>query len=82
MAAEHQRAITDFILKNFPKVEMRPLQASELLDAVKRDKKASVGSVTLAMLREPGRLERIPTPLDDQLRADLEDYLDHHDIFH
>ncbi len=82
LAAEHQRAITDFILKNFPKVEMRPLQASELLDAVKRDKKASVGSVTLAMLREPGRLERIPTPLDDQLRADLEDYLDHHDIFH
>lgn len=81
LAPRHRRVITDFIQKHLPGIEFRPLRADELLDGVKRDKKASVGTVTLAVLREPGRLERMPTPMDDRLRADLEDYLDHQDVF-
>lgn len=52
-----------------------------LMAAVRRDKKAAAGSVTLAVMREPGRLERVPTPLDDRLAADLAAYLERHDVF-
>lgn len=52
-----------------------------LMAGVRRDKKSAAGSVTLALMREPGRLERVPTPIDDRLAADLTAYLDGHDVF-
>lgn len=79
-APEHHR-IRTFIHTHLAIPHPRPIAADALLTAVRRDKKAAQGWVTLAILREPGRLERIPTAIDHQLEEDLQDYLDHHDVF-
>jgi 3-dehydroquinate synthase len=70
----------DFVVTHL-KVRHPPVEADRLLEAVGRDKKAHAGSVTLAVLREVGRLERLPRALDAELRAALVHYLASDDRF-
>ena len=81
LQAQHRSLISDFIREHFPSISLPPLKATELLEAVKRDKKATAGDITLAILREPGRLDRIKIPIDERLQADLQDYLNNHNVF-
>lgn len=57
------------------------LDVEALMKAVRRDKKAAAGSITLAIMAEPGRLTRHTVPLDAALTADLQAYLAEADVF-
>ena len=78
---QHRRVISDFIRQHFFDTSLPPLQAPDLLEGVRRDKKAAAGDITLAILREPGRLERIKISIDARLQTDLQDYLNGHNVF-
>ncbi len=80
LSPDHCRAISGFVREYLAPESTEGLHADALLEGVKRDKKASSGSITLAILREPGRAERVATAIDERLKADLEDYLTHHNV--
>lgn len=73
--------ITKFIRDCLPAVKLPPLQANNLLEGLKRDKKASGGNISLVFLRAFGHLERIAVPLDERLKSEIEDYLCHRNVF-
>lgn len=74
-------SIHGLIRKHFHARLASGCSAHELLEGMKRDKKASSGSVSLILLRHPGRLEIVPTLLDGRLEAEVQDYLDGWNVF-
>jgi len=55
--------------------------AASLLAAMRRDKKAAGGGVTLVLLEDFGRLQLVPTKIDSSLEAVMAEYLARYDIF-
>lgn len=65
------RFVADHLIAELP----CSVSAEALIEGVKRDKKAAAGAVTLAVLREPGRLERLSVPIDAALQREVEAFL-------
>lgn len=78
LAADEARRVRDFVARHLPVVLPRPVEAAELLEGVRRDKKAAAGQVTLAVMRAPGKLERLPVAIDAQLERDVAAFLSQH----
>jgi len=64
-----------FIQKYFAHCLNRPVSATELIDASKRDKKVADGKVNLILLRTAGELKIVPTAYDAQLHQEVERHL-------
>lgn len=73
--------IHEFIARHFPFRLSRPVSASELITAARRDKKAAAGSVNLILLAGPGSLRIVSVPFDAELEGQIARYLEHYDAF-
>jgi 3-dehydroquinate synthase len=59
----------------------RRVQASELIEVLKSDKKVSKGKMHFAILNAQRALEILPVEIDDKLQSEVAEYLDHDSIF-
>ena len=50
--------------------------ADQFVTAVRRDKKAAGGAISMALLHAPGDIRIVPIPIDAQLIADIQAHLD------
>jgi 3-dehydroquinate synthase len=67
-------ANTDYAIPNLP-------SARELVEVLKRDKKVRMGTMYFAVLHDEGDLRIVPKPLDENLVAEVSEYLDGDPLF-
>lgn len=77
----HYRIIHDFIAKHFHQKVKASYSAEALIQGMKRDKKAAAGNVSLILLRKPGEVEIVTTPLDEKLQNFIQEYLHRENVF-
>lgn len=73
--------IHDFLRGHFAFAPNCDYDAASLINAMRRDKKAAAGRVTLILPAAVGDVRLHPTTLDSELEGLLESYVDHEDIF-
>src|SRR5947209_3236564 len=80
------RAVYDevhaFVAERFAFRSAGAYDAASLISAMRRDKKASAGSVALILAHALGDVRVVPAPLDAQLEADVARYLGAEDVFY
>jgi 3-dehydroquinate synthase len=74
-------SINEFIKEHFPFRLSRPLDARELIQFAKRDKKVADGQINLVVMEEPGRLKIVKTPFDEALLEWVTEYIAGPDAF-
>jgi 3-dehydroquinate synthase len=74
--------IRDFIKENFPlDILPRKIAASELIEALKTDKKVTSGKINFAVLSSDRSLTVLPKSIDEELEVLVEKYLNDECIF-
>jgi 3-dehydroquinate synthase len=71
----------EFLHRAFHMHVTRPYTALELVNAMRRDKKAVAGEVALILPHRIGELAIVPTPIDATLTGFIADYLATQDLF-
>ncbi len=72
---EPYEEIHRFVLEFFPFKLSRKLEARELIDFSKRDKKVAEGGINLVLLEAQGKLKIVKTAFDDSLLELVSDYI-------
>jgi 3-dehydroquinate synthase len=75
-----ERRIHALISKHFSFRARHRYDASKLIAAMRRDKKAASGRVQLILPRGLGRLAIVPTAIDEELRSRVATYIERNDI--
>ncbi len=70
-----------FIKEHFAFRLSRTLDAQELIRGAKRDKKVTDGQINLVLLEQPGRLQIVKTPFDQELFNMVNDFIAGPDAF-
>ncbi|MBM3856395.1 MAG: iron-containing alcohol dehydrogenase [Verrucomicrobia bacterium] len=81
LSEECYRMIHDFIKVHFQSDLSQSCSAAELINGMKKDKKATGGNVALILLKQPGHVDIVPTPLDRELESVVQDYFNLENIF-
>ena len=71
-----------FITEHFAFPLSRALDAQELIRGAKRDKKVADGQINLVLLEQPGRLQIVKTPFDQELLNMVSDFIAEPHAFH
>jgi 3-dehydroquinate synthase len=72
--------IHEFAARYFSRDLSRPVTATELIQATRRDKKVADGKINLALLERPGTLKIVPTTYDAALETAVSEYLNGYSI--
>lgn len=76
----HFEEVHEFIARHFAWHVSRPIDADELIDATRRDKKNRNGLLTLIIPKEIGTLAIIQRPYDQELYDLVTEYLAKYDV--
>ena len=77
----HYRMIHEFIAKYFHSELSGSYSVVDLINAMKRDKKAVSGNVNLILLKQPGAPKIVMTPFDTELEIIMRNYVNSENIF-
>jgi len=77
----HYRMIHDFIAKYFHSELPCSFSVVDLINGMKRDKKAVSGNINLILLRQPGDPRIVMTPFDTELEIIMRNYVNSENIF-
>lgn len=81
LSETHYNMIHDFIAKYFHQKFEASYSVESLMQGMKRDKKAASGNVALILLKKPGEINIVITPLDGELQSFIQDYLHLENVF-
>jgi len=73
--------IHEFVRKHLSFRLSAKIDSKILIEGAKRDKKASDGQVSLALLERPGALKIVKTPFDQKLDRLIAEYIDKYNVF-
>lgn len=73
--------IHDFIHRHFAVGVKAPYDAAQIVNGMRRDKKAAAGEVSLILLEQPGKLQIVQTKLDAALEGHVSEYLEKENLF-
>lgn len=81
LASSHAERVAGIVRRHLRGEARHNVSAEDLLAGARRDKKTMGSSITLAVMREPGRMDRLAVPIDHALEQDLAWYLLERDAF-
>jgi len=75
------REVHEFIRCHLPFKLSRRIDAAQLIDYARHDKKVVNGQINLAVMEKPGVLKIVKMPFDEELRTQISEYLEEHNAF-